>query len=310
MNNILILFLTSLVIQYVLAICRDKCEPSLKIAMLNDFSISIEKRIQNADKKQLLSARKYASAQLEMHAYNVFQKLSLGYKENRQVISNKLERYKQRCTELGTFAFCRDLAEYLLSNLSPKPEVYIGELINNIYNNKKLHYLEDKLPCGNNFKEVNTLRSSDNNLIVSVATQRKISKKDIHANIKLYMENDETYKRESLLHQEQIAKYHIFDNCKLLARSELNENTIKLMSNLMTSLIKVSLEKKGLCYSNAPQNFFNATMNSVFDELKDSLIRAINQDPYNSPDSIVLRYVYSYYHFACRHVEAESSKRG
>ncbi|OII74879.1 uncharacterized protein cubi_03011 [Cryptosporidium ubiquitum] len=308
MRNVLILLLIIQVIQSVFAICKDKSEPSANISVLNDFSIDIKERVRYADKKQLLSARKYANTQLMIQAENVFQKLSLGYSGNWPTISKKLEKYKQRCIELGIFAFCRDLTEYLLSNLNPKPEIYIDKATKNIYNNK-MHHLEETQPYEKNFIEIKTFRPFDNNSTASTKIPKKTNEFK-HINIKLYMkERQEAYEGKNELPQRQTDACYNFNNCKLLERGELSEDTILSMSSAMRSLIKASLEKKNYCYSSAPQNVFNTTMSNVFNEFKNSLIRVINQDLNISPDSLVPQYIYSYYHFACRNVEAESSKR-
>ncbi|KAJ1610734.1 hypothetical protein OIY81_497 [Cryptosporidium canis] len=278
------------------------------IAVLNDFSIDIIKRIKLANKKQMISAKRYANAQLQYNAYLVFQDISYGYNENRS-LSKKLERKRQQCIQMGIFAFCRDFFGYLLSKLKPTHERLIDEVISSIYNYHEEYILKKSIPIERNGNVTQTFIPYDGSLTASIDIRKVSNQNTEPLNIKLYMNKiEDKYQTKSSSLQKPAYSYFNFDSYKLLPRSELNEDTILLLSNLMKNLIELSLERKGYAFFNVPHDIFNVAMSDAFREFKNSIYQVINQDLYASLDSLVLEYLYSYYYFACKHIEVESKK--
>ncbi|KAF7456433.1 hypothetical protein HWI79_3001 [Cryptosporidium felis] len=301
----IIKFLLVALIQSVYGGCSRRTNVNSNIAILNDFSISIRDRIKIARSEQNLAAKKYAEAKISVNLEYLFCKLSLSENEVLSRLLNNFGKYKRNCIKLGILAFCCDLAQHLLSTINPSPELLMTEAIKNIYRDGRDLRTESTtnlISTPDNSKlrpeamtRNNSSRTSENSNMESRTIQinLRLNKKG-YPNINETSELPETAK-------------HNFRKSEILPFEDLNEQTVLLVSSVIKRLINASLKKQNYELYNVPSNIYQLTMKRVFNEFGDSLNTIINQDVYFSPSALNLKCINSYYFFACRLIEAEST---
>lgn len=293
------------------AICGDKEHSSPGIDYLNDFSISLTERISHANKAQISAAKKFASSSLKLNLESSFQKLQIGNSDRLIKLLKRLEKDKKQCIKLGITPFCREFFEYILTGLSPKSETIITDAANSIAEKSYERIVMTELSFP--FKRFSKAKISNNS---GDLTFNKTSISTTSTTTKT------VFLRSKECGDEKICDKFILSpgpftievselsSEKLVSRSELNQETILLVEDLLRLRISESLLSQGYSYVNAPQDLMNKVMKKVFDELENSLKKEISKDPSLLDTSgIVSKYMFSYFVYACNDLKNESLNR-
>ncbi|KAH7650484.1 hypothetical protein FG379_003556 [Cryptosporidium bovis] len=121
-------FILFTVLHYASGSCCGEGDCGDSNGPLNDYTVSIKNRIGIANKEQMKVALACSRSYSKLKVEEAFSRLSIGNEPRIRKLEKSFSKCFKDCRKMGIVAFCRDLSNYILSDLSRTPDDVIREV--------------------------------------------------------------------------------------------------------------------------------------------------------------------------------------